>query len=343
MDNKNSFNFDIIEVLVFLWRKKIPIVTITTLGAIISIVVSLSIENKYKSTVVLFPTTTGALSKMILTKDAKADLLKFGEDEDIERILQVLMSNAIKDKIIEKYNLVEHYDIDKNTKYPRTIIYQEFNGNVSFSKTPFQSVEIAVLDKDPIIAANIANEMANLIDTLINNMQRIRAKEAFLIVQKEYDIQYSHITDLEDSLKIIRKEGILDYFSEVERYSEAYGKALGANTLNAINKSIFNEKFDNLAENGGIYNTLRAIIQFENKRLSDLSRKLSEAKINAEAIVTQKYVVESAHPAEKKSYPVRWLIVVTSTLGAFAFSIFVAITLNLYKTFIKRLNETKIN
>ncbi len=336
---KKTFNFDLIEVLVFLWRKKMPIIAITMLGAILSIITSLSIEEKYQSTVVLFPTTTGSLSKMILTKNSKADLLKFGEDEDMERMLQVLRSNQIKDRIIEKYNLVEHYEIEKDSKYPRTAIYQEFNGNVSFNKTPFQSVQITVLDKDPIVAANMANDMANLIDTLINDMQRIRAKEAYYIVKEEYDEQYEYIISLEDSLEIIRKGGILDYFIETDRYSEAYGKAVGNNTLNAINDAIFQRKFKILAENGDLYNILKDVITFEKKQLSDLKNKLTETKINAEATVTQKYIVESAQPAEKKSYPVRWLIVVMSTLGAFVFSIVMAISLDLFKEFKVRLQE----
>lgn len=340
MDNKNSFNFDTIEILVFLWKKKMPIILITALGAITSIIVSLSIEEKYKSNVVLFPATTGALSNMVLTNNvSKADLLRFGEDEDMERILQVLRSNEIKDRIIEKYNLREHYEIDPNSKYPRTSIYEEFNGNIKYNKTPYQSVEITVLDKDPIIAANIANDMANLIDTLINEMQRVRALEAYQIVQKAYKEKYEYITRLEDSLEVVRKQGILDYFLEVERYSEAYGKAVGNNTINPINNAVFQEKFDILAENGDLYNTLKDIITFEKRSLVDLNEKVIETRVNAENIVSQKYVVEEAQPAEKKSYPVRWLIVVASTLSAFAFSIILAILLDLFKSLRKRLQE----
>jgi len=40
----------------------------------------------------------------------------------------------------------------------------------------------------------------------------------------------------------------------------------------------------------------------------------------------QKFIVSSAYKAEKKSYPIRWLIVVLSTLGYLFLTVLVIIT-----------------
>ena len=340
MDKKNSFKYDSLEVFLFLWKKKIPIIIITLLGIITSIIVALTIEEKFKSEVILFPATTGSISGMLLTSNiSKTDLLKFGEDEDLERILQVLNSNFIRDRIIEKYNLIEHYEIEKDSKFPRTALYREFNGNVSYQKTPYQSVQIVVMDKDPVMASDIANDIAFLIDTVMNDMQKSRALEAYRIIKKEYKIQQDYIGSLEDSLEVIRKIGVLDYYLEVDRYSEAYGKSFGENKLNSNNKKLFEAEFENLAEYGDIYNTIKDMTTYEHKRLWILHNKLLEAKINAEESIPHKYIVNTAQPAEKKSYPVRWLIVVISTIATFAFSIFTVIAIDFIKDFRKKLQN----
>ena len=39
-----------------------------------------------------------------------------------------------------------------------------------------------------------------------------------------------------------------------------------------------------------------------------------QAESNANSSLTHKFLVEKAYPADRKSYPIRWLIVVMSTL-----------------------------
>ncbi|MCC6838055.1 MAG: hypothetical protein IT234_05905 [Bacteroidia bacterium] len=53
----------------------------------------------------------------------------------------------------------------------------------------------------------------------------------------------------------------------------------------------------------------------QRKQLNLLKSKYDEAKVDAEQILPQKFIVSNAYPAEKKSYPVRWIIVVVSTMA----------------------------
>jgi hypothetical protein len=48
--------------------------------------------------------------------------------------------------------------------------------------------------------------------------------------------------------------------------------------------------------------------------------------VDAEQNLPQKFIVSNAYKAEKKSYPIRWLIVVISTLGALFLTILIIIT-----------------
>ncbi|MCK5840290.1 MAG: hypothetical protein KAG99_10600, partial [Bacteroidales bacterium] len=80
-----------------------------------------------------------------------------------------------------------------------------------------------------------------------------------------------------------------------------------------------------LAKYGGPYVSLRDALEHEKKQLSLLKTKYEEAKVDAEEELPQKFVVSSAYKAEKKSYPIRWLIVLVTTLAAFMFTVLVVI------------------
>jgi hypothetical protein len=60
-------------------------------------------------------------------------------------------------------------------------------------------------------------------------------------------------------------------------------------------------------------------LEYEKKELVDVKSKFMEAKVDAEQDLPFKFAVK----AEKKSYPVRWLIVVVSTLSTFILALLV--------------------
>ncbi|OFY89196.1 MAG: hypothetical protein A3K10_16535 [Bacteroidetes bacterium RIFCSPLOWO2_12_FULL_31_6] len=105
MEN-NRFNNSNLINLIILKRKLLLIVGSTAL--MVSLVISLFIKDKFKSTVILYPTTTNSISKAIIAENFsnKEDVLKFGEVEEAEQLLQILNSDEIKHRIIEKYNLL---------------------------------------------------------------------------------------------------------------------------------------------------------------------------------------------------------------------------------------------
>ncbi len=73
------------------------------------------------------------------------------------------------------------------------------------------------------------------------------------------------------------------------------------------------------------------MLEYEKEQLSHLRAKYQEAKVDAEQTLPHKFVVNNAYKAEKKSYPVRWLIVVVSTISAFLLSILVIVALENFK------------
>jgi hypothetical protein len=84
---------------------------------LLSVGVAYYITPLYRSTAVFFPTELSSISKAILsTNDTKSDILQLGDEEVIEQYLQLLSSEIIRNRIIAKYDLMNHYKISKSSK-----------------------------------------------------------------------------------------------------------------------------------------------------------------------------------------------------------------------------------
>jgi hypothetical protein len=274
------------------------------------------IPEKFKSTVILFPAPSVSISKSLMSQNAPAnsDLLQFGEEDDMERMLQVLNSEDIRNRIVEKYKLAEHYGIAKDDKFRRTLLRTEYDDNIQFKKTEYMSVKIEVLDRDPNMASNIANDIAALYDSSMVRMKRGRAIDAFKIVENEYSIIQKEILAKEDSLHKLMLLGVNDYESQAERLNEALGKAIVEGKTAAASE--LEQKIKTLSAYGTAYMALRDDLYRMREQSNILKDKYEDAKVDAEQNISEKFVVDRAFPAEKKSYPIRWIIVAVATASA---------------------------
>ena len=121
---ENSNNINSIHLIAFFYKWRKTILSVTLLALFSSVLVALLIPEKFKSTVILFPATSASISKSLMSQNSspESDLLQFGEEDDMERMLQVLNSEDIRERISNKYKLLEHYRIPKDSKYKKNIV-----------------------------------------------------------------------------------------------------------------------------------------------------------------------------------------------------------------------------
>jgi uncharacterized protein involved in exopolysaccharide biosynthesis len=115
--------------------------------------------------------------------------------------------------------------------------------------------------------------------------------------------------------------GINDYETQSQVFNEQYATAIAKN--NSAGAKLLEEKLKILSTYGGSYVSLRELHEAQIKQLALIKAKYEEAQVDAEQILTQKFIVNKATKAEKKSYPIRWLIVVISTFSALIFGFIV--------------------
>ncbi|MCB9335198.1 MAG: hypothetical protein H6586_03560 [Flavobacteriales bacterium] len=320
------------QLIKIILKSKKALIIICLISILISSVFSLLIKDKYESSVILYPTTTSSISKALIAENygGKDDVLAFGEIEEAEQLIQILNSDEIRDRIIEKFNLIEHYDIDRDDDFKRTKLANCYKSNISFKLTKFLAVEIKVLDYSADTAALIANEISMLLDTVKNRMRHEIAVKAFEIVKNQYGSQKQYVQELEDSLTKLRGYGVIDYESQAERITEQMATAILQGKKVAAKE--LEDKLAVLSKYGGAYVSIRDQLEYEKKQLTFIHAKYQEAKVDAENNLQHKFIVNKATPAEKATYPIRWLIVVISTLGAILVSLLFIILYNRSKS-----------
>ncbi|MEA3479678.1 MAG: Wzz/FepE/Etk N-terminal domain-containing protein [Bacteroidota bacterium] len=337
---KENGEFDSSGLLFFVYRWRKTLIIVFVMAVIASWIFSspFFITPKYQSSVIMFPVATNSISKALISQKSgiKEDILGFGEEEQAEQMLQILNSNRIRDRIIAKYDLLNHYDIKPGSKYRMTRLIREYENNITFRRTEYMAVKISVLDKDPIMAADIASSIAELIDSTKNLMQKERAVMALKIVHTEYNELQREINQIVDSLRVLGQLGVHDYESQSEVLNQQLAIAISKNNKQAINA--LEKKMSVLAEYGSIFLSLKNTLEYKTEQITLLKAKYEEAKVDAEQELPQKFIVNSAYVAEKKSYPVRWMIVVVSTLSALMLAIICIIIMESFTKFLRGSN-----
>ncbi len=317
-ETKDNQEFDASQLFVFLYRHR-KILSVVSLIAIILAVVFSSpwfIPPKYESSVIMYPASSNSISKTLLTErqSSEQDVLEYGEEAATEQMLQLLSSSRIRNRVVKKFNLMEHYGIKADEKYKFTKLQDAYEDNIRFKRTEYMAVKINVLDTDPEMAAQIANEIAEVIDSVKNEIASQRAVQAYQIVKTEYEQLQDEIRMMEDSLTHLRRLGIHDYESQVEMFNQQLAKEIASKNTPGVRA--LENKLDLLAEHASGYIGLSQQIEYDREKLSLLKGKLEEAEVDAFEVLPQKFVVEHAYATERKDYPIRWLIVVVTLIGA---------------------------
>lgn len=331
----NSYSSKYLCKLLIEYKK--PVLVILALAAICAVLFSAPffITPLYKSTAIIYPTSSNSISKVLIstTYQSEKDIMNFGEDEQTEQMLQVLNSNRVRDKVIERFDLMNHYEIKADGKYPYTKLNKLYDSRIKFRRTEYNAVKITVMDPDAALAAQMANDITEIFDSTMNQMQKEVAIQAYRLVEDEYNTLCNEMAQLEDSLNTLRRLGVFDYESQVEMLSQQLAVELGKGNMQGV--SNIQKQLDILAEYGGASYAINERLDNDRLQLSLVKSKYEEAKVDATEYIPHKFVVTSAFQAERKTYPVRWVIVTVAMLSTFILLIICIVLFDRYKNFFR--------
>jgi uncharacterized protein involved in exopolysaccharide biosynthesis len=323
MANKEQ-NFNSEDIISFLWAKRKIIIICTTIGVIGAVVFSFLITELYKSTAIIYPARTSSVS-LVTQLNPDENAMNFGTEEEAEQMLQILMSRRVKGRIIELFELFDSYKIDQDDPHKNSKMGKMYEERITFERTKYGSVKIEVLDEDPEKARDMADKIVDLLDSAKNEMIQKRAFDQYLIVKNKYERLKEISEHYIDTLNTLQNLGIIISDSRGELYT-ALSNASSASEKDYIKKQIeMNNKY------GSIYDGFKKKMDQQLEILAEMQLVYEQAETDANSKFTHKFIVEMAEVADKKAYPIRWLIVVITTISVFLFTILVLLVLNKIK------------
>ena len=285
-------NTPLIKVFI---KWKWHMVIITLVAAIAGAVFSSStfITPMYKSEAVLYPSNVAAYSDETFT----------------EQMLQIMQSNEIMDAVVEKFDLMNHYKISKDYKYWKTALIGEYRDNVRISRTPYDAVLIKVMDKDPEIACAMVKEIIRLYDIKVGTMHKIKRSETVQMYKRQLEEKQQFIDSLKTRMaEISTNYGVVEYESQSREVTRGYIDGRGG--------SKNDEMKSNLEQYGPEIIALSTLIENENITYSQVKLDYEQELRFYNAEMTFSNVVSEPFVADKKSFPVRWVVVALCGLGA---------------------------
>lgn len=303
------------NLLLFIWKKRKNLLIVSSIAAVLAIIISFMIKPLFLSSAIVFPAATSTVS-FSEQRNAKASSMDFGEEEQAEQLVQILQSSKIRDRVINQFGLMKHYGIDSTDVNKNFKLMKEYGGHISFIRTRYGSIQIDVLDEDPILAAEIANKIVDLIDTVKNSMVAERTLPAFDINKRKKDLLELDLKTVLVQLDSLAAKGVISLEGRTNLYT-AFIEAKSAADRDFLKKQIdvnllYGAKFDGLEQMRD-----EKIIKLE-KFLDSYEQAESDAYTN----FTHKFIVERAVVADKKDKPKRMIIVLLSTMGTFFFMVF---------------------
>jgi len=313
-------------IMLYFWRK--PILKVSLAAAVISAVVSLIMKDRYKSTVVMYAEQQHSFGAQLLEEEG-GDLLTLGEERDAERLLQIINSDKVRNKIVEKYQLWDVYEIERDRKGVVALIAQEYSDNVYAQITKFGSVEISVLDESAERARDMANDIALFTDSLANKLRSDRAMTAVKHVETSLKIAREEVRIMEDSMKIFKDLGFYSYIDQIAALTEMYGTAIAEG--HPERAQLLKNDMNTLSQYATAYTNLEGRLNAGYEKVNILRKRYDLMQIDVESSIPAMRIVDAASAADKKKYPIRWLIVTLSTMSAFVFTFITLIIMDNFK------------
>ena len=296
MDN-NFNNLSLVQIILK-WKWHIAIITLAAAicGAIFSS--SMFITPLFKSEAVAYP----------------ANISPYSDESETEQMLQIINSQSITDSIIEKYDLWTDYKIDKNYKFARTYMLNEYRSKIKIGKTPYEAVSITVMDKDPMVACNIAKDILKFYDQKVHDLHTQKVAEVVAMYDMQLKLKQRDIDSLKQDLtNLATKYGVLNYSGQLREVTRGF--------INGSSKAT--DLKSNLEQYGADAVDLETKIIAEANTYSLIKRDYEQNLRFFNSHLTYSNIVTEPFPADKKAFPVRWVVVALSALGALLLSIVV--------------------
>jgi uncharacterized protein involved in exopolysaccharide biosynthesis len=355
--NADEISVNILDILLVLLKwKKVMIINIVVF-VVAAIAYALLAEQQFTASTVIVPKedpldmVSGVMKNISLSK-LQGNL--FSPASDLENLyLAILRSGKLESEVIQKFDLVKVYKMDKGKKIYREDVAKALEKHIKFGLNDEGTLFIQVMDCSPQRAADMANFMASTLDQIYKELSIETARNRRVFLEERLDSVKKDLALSEDSLARFQIEnGLVDIDQqakmsiEVGALSEARLKAAELD-LNIAKKIYLNDdqkikememniaeiknQRDNLTHVretdlliplkiapaiGVRFFRLKRNVKIQELLFELITQQFEMAKIEESKTTPHVQILDKAYPPEKRSKPKRRNVVVIAFLAS---------------------------
>ncbi|ADI84694.1 GumC family protein [Geobacter sulfurreducens] len=340
-------------------RNRLIVFRITVLSALVSIVVSLLLPKIYYSTArILPPQQENGIFSLMLGQmgggvaNLASDILGSGSTSDL--YASILKSEAIKDRVIDRFKLIEVYK-----KSYRLDTYKTLDETVSVDVGKKDGIiSITVEDKDPKRAAAIANAYVEELGALTRGLNTTGASQQRKFLEERLIKAKADLASTEDALKNFQsKNKAIDITEQAKGSIQEIADITGRLALEEVKLSTLQQQFTDASHEvvtqkkviatlrsqlarkegqepqgvlpsigsvpaiGEQYVRLMREFKIQEALVELLTKQFELMRYNEANTISTVQVIQKATVPDKKTKPKRSLLVMASTITGALFSI----------------------
>lgn len=308
-------NTDIVQIL---QRRKLHLAAVCAMAGILGYVFSgeTFIEPKYKSTAYVYP----------------VNIIPYSMETPTEQLLQLFSSSDVRNMMVKRFRLSDHYEIDTASSSGKTRLFLDYEENVNIRKTEYESVRIDILDKDPDKASEMVTELIHFVDVKARSVQREKTAEVVQIYSDQLKLKKRQLDSVDNILSELRvRYGLLDYKTQTKEVTKSYLKLSVANSPVSQYRGV-DSLYRHLQHKGGDLVSLSSQFKALQDDYNTIKTNYDNAVSDMTKELTYTNVMANPFPADSKSYPIRWVIVLVAVLSSLLLATIIFVIIDRKKT-----------
>lgn len=196
---------DTLKIIDIIYKHKRLIIVFALVSFALGITARLLKPREYKAeTFFILKNHLYADKTYLYSKDMRY-INYYGSEDDIERLVALVESDTIQNTLIKELYLMKHYKVDSTSDKEIRLLKKTIAKNVKIMRTPQKSASLSYTDKNPEMAAQIANRYLQVLEyTLRTNYNSVR-KDVRHSLKDKVAQEDMVIAQLTDSLATMRK------------------------------------------------------------------------------------------------------------------------------------------
>jgi capsule polysaccharide export protein KpsE/RkpR len=311
------------------------------------------LDNYYEAKTVFYPTSPRLANPELLFGYTGQVTDYFGSDRDLDRLAEIARSREVEDFLIERFDLYTHYGIDSTSKRGIHKLRKRLRKLYTVQKNKNDAIELTVEDRDPQVAADMANAARQKIDEIAQRLTKESQLKLLNAFENNLKRKQVELERLADSLRRVQA------FYNIYDVGTQSAQIAGQLSLADLEVIRYRARLEVLESDPNVPRDTLAFIRANLKAYEQQRQQLRAAGGNTEVLTVdrlneaapriailqdmhyqarkqltydlERYNQILAEPPPVKSRPVRSLIVLASLLGTFLFTSLAVLVADAYR------------